>query len=240
LDEPCFRGTGIHVRERDAGIVRQRRRIRFVVARLLDQDVPLTSREARDLIRPGMAELGIDVVDVRILRTDLMDDVSQQTFERMSAERQAEAARIRAGGQQAAQTLKARADRQAVEVKAAAQRDAEVLRGEGEARRSQIFATAYSPDPEFFQFYRALQSYRTALTGAGTSMVLSPDSEFFQFFNADTLNGQGAVPKAPNGIPPLPAELTVLEPTPEDVVVTDPVDPAAGVIVAPAESAPAQ
>src|SRR6185436_2110303 len=83
--------------------------------------------EARDLIRPGMAELGIDVTDVRILRTDLMTDVSQQTFERMAAERNAEAARIRAGGQQAAQSLRAIADRQAVEVVAGANRESEIL-----------------------------------------------------------------------------------------------------------------
>ena len=120
-------------------------------------------REARDLIRPPMAELGIDVTDVRILSTDLTTDVSKQTFDRMSAERLAEAAAIRAGGQQAAQSLKAIADRQAVEIVAAANKDSEILRGQGDADRSQIFAQAYGADPEFFEFYRSLQSYRTAL-----------------------------------------------------------------------------
>ncbi|MEO6394828.1 MAG: SPFH domain-containing protein [Devosia sp.] len=196
-------------------------------------------REARDLIRPGMAELGIEVTDVRILRTDLMTDVSQQTFDRMSAERNAEAARIRAGGQQLAQTLRAIADRRAVETVAAARKTGEVLRGEGEARRTEIFAAAFSPDPEFFEFYRALQSYRTALTANGTSMVLSSDSEFFQFFNADTLGGKVPVPLAPNGIPPLPASLTELEPSPDDPDLSDPVvDPATITPVLPGETAP--
>ncbi len=162
-------------------------------------------REARDLIRPGMDELGIEVVDVRILRTDLMPDVSKQTFERMSAERLAEAAAIRAGGQQAAQSLKAIADRQAVEVVAGASRDSEILRGEGDAQRTSIYAQAYGADPEFYQFYRSLQSYRTALGNSGTSMVLSPDSEFFRYFGADTLDGQTPAPAAPGGIAPLPS-----------------------------------
>ncbi len=147
-------------------------------------------REARDLIRPGMAELGIEVVDVRILRTDLTTDVSQQTFQRMSAERLAEAAAIRAGGQQAAQSLKAIADRQAVEIVAAANRDSEILRGEGDATRSGIFAQAYGQDEEFFEFYRTLQSYRSALGSSGTTMVLAPDSEFFKYFRENSAGGQ--------------------------------------------------
>lgn len=176
-------------------------------------------REARDLIRSGMEELGITVVDVRILRTDLTTDVSKQTFERMSAERLAEAAAIRAGGQQAAQSLKAIADRQAVEIVAAANRDSEVLRGEGDAQRTNIYAQAYGADPEFYQFYRSLQSYRTALGTSGTSLVLSPDSEFFRYFGADTLDGAPPRPAAPGGIAPLPA--SDLTPAPIEVPPAD-------------------
>ncbi len=186
--------------------------------------------EARDLIRPGLAELGIDVTDVRIVRTDLDKPVQQTTFDRMSAERLAQAAAIRAGGQQAAQSLKAIADRQAVEIVAAANKDSEILRGEGDAQRSDIYAQAYGADPEFFNFYRSLQSYRTALGASGTTMVLSPDSEFFQYFKADTLNGTNPTPAAPNGIPPLPSA-AVDQPDPSDVLppsnVGVPTDPAA-------------
>src|SRR3569833_1302085 len=181
----------------------------------LSAERPAMMREARDLIRPPMAELGIDVTDVRILRTDLTPDVSKQTFDRMSAERLAEAAAIRAGGQQAAQSLKAIADRQAVEIVAAANKDSEILRGEGDAQRSAIFAQAYVADPEFFEFYRSLQSYRSAMTSNSTTMVLSPNSEFFQYFKADTTNGTVPQPAAPNGIPPLPStELST--PVPSD------------------------
>lgn len=126
------------------------------------------------------------MIDVRITRTDLTTQVSQQTYDRMKAERLAEAAFLRARGQELAQTLRAQADRQAVELVATAQRDADILRGEGEGQRNKVFADAFGKDPEFFEFYRSMQSYRNALQSDGTTMVLSPDSEFFQYFQSDT------------------------------------------------------
>ena len=162
----------------------------------LSEERPQMMDEAGQLIRPDMAELGIEVVDVRILRTDLTNQVSAQTYERMQAERLAEAALLRARGQEAAQSLRAVADRQAVEIIAAAQRDAEILRGEGDAERSLIFANAYNRDREFFEFYRSMASYRTALGETGTTMVLSPDSEFFSYFGADGLEQTGALPRS--------------------------------------------
>ena len=131
-------------------------------------------REARDLIVPSVGELGIQIIDVRILRTDLTQDVSQQTFELMKAERLAEAAFLRARGQEAAQSIRAIADRQAVEIVSAARRDGEILRGEGDATRNGIFASAYGQDSEFFEFYRSMQAYRTALGSSGTTMLLQP------------------------------------------------------------------
>ena len=154
--------------------------------------------EARDLIRPVMAELGIEVVDVRILRTDLAAEVSERTFDRMRAKRLAEAALLRARGQEQAQSLSAIADRQAVEIVASATRDAEIIRGTGDAERNRIFAAAYGQDQEFFEFYRSMQSYRTALTSSGTTMVLSPDSEFFRYFGSNgELPAATANPAAP-------------------------------------------
>lgn len=146
-------------------------------------------REVRDQVTPPLEAIGVEVVDVRITRTDLTAEVSQQTFDRMKAERLAEAARLRARGQELAQTLRAQADRQAVEIVATAQRDADILRGEGDAQRNKVFADAFGKDPEFFEFYRSMESYRKALQARGTTMVLSPDSEFFQYFQSDT---QGA------------------------------------------------
>jgi membrane protease subunit HflC len=151
----------------------------------LSEERPAMMIETRDLIRGDIADIGIEIVDVRILRTDLTQQVSVQTYDRMKAERLAEAALLRARGKEAAQSLKAIADRQAVEIIAAARKDSEILRGEGEAQRSLIFADAYSQDPEFFEFYRSMQSYRTALGATGTTMVLSPDSEFFRYFGGN-------------------------------------------------------
>ena len=159
--------------------------------------------EARDLIRPDMAALGIDVVDVRVLRTDLSDQVSAQTYDRMKAERLAQAALLRANGQQAAQQIRAIANRQSIEIVAAATRDSEILRGEGDAERAQIYAQAYNIDPDFFAFYRSLQAYRTSLAASNTTMVLAPDSQFFSFFGD---SGKANVPSgAAAALPALPS-----------------------------------
>ncbi len=179
----------------------------------LSEERPQMMREARDLIRPDTAELGIDIVDVRILRTDLTQDVSAQTFERMKAERLAEAAFLRARGQEAAQSLRAIAERQSIEIRAAAARDAEVLRGEGEGERTTIFADAYNRDAEFFEFYRSMQSYRTALGATGTTMVLSPDSEFFRYFGDAQFSAGGTTP-APEGEEPGATEAPAATETP--------------------------
>ena len=172
------------VATRFAAVLRQVYGLREFNAALSEQR-PQMMLEARDAIRPDLEELGIDVVDVRILRTDLSADVYEQTYNRMRAERLAEAALLRARGQEQAQSLRAIAERQAVEIVAAATRDAEIIRGTGDAERNRIFAQAYGQDPEFFEFYRSMESYRTALGNSGTTMVLSPDSAFFRYFGSD-------------------------------------------------------
>jgi len=179
----------------------------------LSEQRPQMMREARDLIRPDMAELGIEVVDVRILRTDLAAAVSERTYERMRAERLAEAALLRARGQEQAQSLRAIADRQAVEIVAAATRDAEIIRGTGDAERNRIFAAAYTQDAEFFEFYRSMQAYRTAMTGTGTTMVLSPDSEFFTYFGSN-----GSIPAASTNLaaPIQPMAAPITAPNPDE------------------------
>ncbi|MCT8996909.1 protease modulator HflC [Chelativorans intermedius] len=143
-------------------------------------------REVAEELRPAAASLGLSIQDVRIRRTDLTAEVSQQTYDRMKAERLAEAERLRARGREAAARIRARADREVVEILAAAQREAEILRGEGEAERNAVFANAFQRDEEFFEFYRSMAAYRQALDPSGTTMLLSPDTEFFRFFgNSD-------------------------------------------------------
>lgn len=150
---------------------------------LSDQRLQMMQEVKRQLT-PQAEQLGVEIADVRILRTDLLDEVSEQTFERMKAERLAEAAQLRALGNQQATRIRAEADREAVIIVAEAQRDAEVLRGQGDAERNGIFAEAYSRDPEFFKFYRSLEAYKIGIAGDGTTLVLSPDSEFFRFLNS--------------------------------------------------------
>lgn len=169
-------------------------------------------RDVRDQLRPDATSLGLEIADVRIRRTDLTQEVSQQTYDRMKAERLAEAERLRARGREAAQRIRARADREVVDIIAEAQRESEILRGEGEAERNSVFAAAFSRDPEFFDFYRSMSAYTSALQGQGTSMVLSPDSEFFRFFggaNGRPANGAAPAPAgatpAPTGATPAPA-----------------------------------
>lgn len=152
---------------------------------LSDQRLQMMQEVKRQLT-PQALVLGVDVVDVRILRTDLLEEVSAQTFERMKAERLAEAAQLRAFGNQQSTRIKAEADREAVVTVAEAQKDAEILRGQGDAERNKVFAEAYSRDPEFFAFYRSLQAYQTGIAGEGTTLVLSPDSPFFKYLNSAT------------------------------------------------------
>jgi membrane protease subunit HflC len=141
-------------------------------------------REVRSDLKTDAESLGLNIEDVRIQRTDLTQEVSQQTFERMKAERLAEAELIRARGNEKGQTRRAVADRQVVEFVAEAQRDSEILRGQGEAERTAVFADAFSRDPKFFEFYRSMTAYDQAIGSPDTTLVLSPDSEFFRYFNS--------------------------------------------------------
>jgi modulator of FtsH protease HflC len=163
----------------------------------LSEERAAMMREVADQLRPAAGELGLQIEDVRIRRTDLTQEVSQQTFDRMKAERLAEAERLRARGREAAQRIRARADREVVEIVAEARKESEILRGEGEAQRNGIFAAAFQRDPGFFDFYRSMIAYGNALQGTGTTMVLSPDSEFFKFFRSPSGTDAGTLPPPP-------------------------------------------
>ncbi|QQR40210.1 protease modulator HflC [Devosia rhizoryzae] len=186
---------------RFAAVLRQVYGLREFNAALSEQRQQMMT-EARDLIRPDLEQIGIEVVDVRILRTDLSADVFERTYERMRAERLAEAALLRARGEEQAQSLRAIAERQAVEIVAAATRDAEIIRGTGDAERNRLFAAAYGQDQEFFEFYRSMEAYRNALIDSGTTMVLSPESEFFRYFGS---NGELPAASTSFGTPIAPA-----------------------------------
>ena len=166
---------------------------REVLGTVSSNDILSSDRAALMLrIRNGaIAEarsLGIEVIDVRLKRTDLPNANLAATFSRMQAEREREAADEIARGNEAAQRVRAQADRTRVEITSDANRQAEIIRGEADAQRNAIFAEAYGADQEFFEFYSSLNAYRGAITSKNTSMVMSPDSEFFNYLKNENGN----------------------------------------------------
>ena len=152
---------------------------------VLSQDRTALMNQIRDNARIKAATLGVEVIDVRLTRTDLPRQNLEATFARMRAEREREAADEIARGNEAAQTLRAEADRSAVEITSEAAKQAEIIRGVADAARIAIYADAYGRDPEFFAFTRSLTSYELALKGQNTSIVLSPESEFFNYLRSE-------------------------------------------------------
>ncbi|MCC7253252.1 protease modulator HflC [Hyphomicrobium sp.] len=128
-------------------------------------------------------DFGLEVVDVRIKRADLPEQNQKSVFDRMRAERQREAAEVRAQGTGEANRIRGTADREVTVIKAEATRKGEELRGQGEAERNKIFAEAFGRDPDFFAFYRSMQAYEQGLKAGDTRLVISPDTDFFRYFS---------------------------------------------------------
>jgi len=134
------------------------------------------------------SKLGIEIIDVRIKRADLPQANSEAVYRRMQTERLREAKEFRAEGAEIAQTVRSTADKEVTIILAEANKKSEILKGEGDGKRNKIFADAFGKDPNFFSFYRAMQSYEKSLIGGETSLILSPDSEFFRFFGKSGLS----------------------------------------------------
>jgi membrane protease subunit HflC len=135
------------------------------------------------------AGLGVDLVDVRVQRIDLPDEVAARVYESMKQNFAKTASRLRAEGQSASATIRATAERQRTVILANAERDALRIRGEGDSVASQIYARAYSRDPEFYAFYRSLQAYERSLGREGDLLVLTPDGEFFKYLKDSAKSG---------------------------------------------------
>lgn len=162
---------------------------------VLSEDRTKLMNTIRDNARAKALSLGVDVIDVRLTRTDLPKQNLEATFARMRAERQREATDEIARGNEAAQGVRATADREVIEVTSEARRDAEIIRGEADAARNAIYAQAFGQDPEFFAFTRSLTSYERALQSGNSSIVMQPDSAFFDYLSDP--NGRGAASAAP-------------------------------------------
>lgn len=136
-------------------------------------------RESTDRITE---ELGVTVVDVRTMRIDLPEEVSNSVYERMRAERERVAKDFRARGAEAAERIRAEADREREVLLSDAYREAEIVRGEGDAEAARIYAEAYTEDEKFYDLYRSLNAYRNSFRNASDVLLLEPDSDFFKYF----------------------------------------------------------
>ncbi|MES9873658.1 MAG: protease modulator HflC [Candidatus Sedimenticola sp. 6PFRAG7] len=130
------------------------------------------------------AELGVEIIDVRVKQIDLPPEVSESVYDRMRAERERVARDLRAQGAEAAERIRADADRQQTVILADAFKQAEELRGEGDAKAAETYANAYDRNREFYAFYRSLSAYRGVFQSGDDMMILDPNSEFFQYFKA--------------------------------------------------------
>jgi len=143
----------------------------------------------RDKIMETVAEkvdkdvknIGVEVVDVRLKRVDLVPEISSDVYRRMESERKRVANELRSTGAAEGEKIKADADRQKQVIVAEAYRDAQRIKGEGDAQASRIYAEAYGRNAEFYSFYRSLEAYKAALRNKGDVMVLEPNSDFFKY-----------------------------------------------------------
>jgi membrane protease subunit HflC len=150
----------------------------------------VVTAERRELMNDVMAkasegaiQLGIHVIDVRVKRIELADEVSESVFNRMRQERARTAAELRAEGAENAERIRADADRQRTVILAEAYRDAEKIRGQGDAVASETYAKAYGKNKDFFRFYRSIEAYRNSIGTGNDILVLGSDSDFLRYLN---------------------------------------------------------
>jgi membrane protease subunit HflC len=160
--------------------------IKGVIARRTIQQVVAAERteftgEILKAAESKVAELGLLLVDVRVKKIDLPEEVSESVFLRMRQDFDRQAKQLRAEGDEAAEKLRAEADRERTEILAKGYREAEIIRGEGDARSAEIYARAYTRNAEFYSFYRSLQAYDKSLGTDNDVLVIGPDSEFFKY-----------------------------------------------------------
>ena len=158
-----------------------------VTQRTLQQVITAERAEFTDAMmktaRPFAQQLGVELVDVRITKIDLPQQVQDSVFERMRATFKAQAAKLRAEGVEASDRIRAEANKEQTQILADASRQASETRGQGDASASEVYAKSYSKNAEFFSFYRRMQSYRDSIGTAGDLLVIPPENAYFKYFN---------------------------------------------------------
>jgi membrane protease subunit HflC len=150
--------------------------------------------EIRVAVQEATKNLGVEIVDVRLKRVDFVPEISESVYRRMEAERKRVANEQRSIGAAESEKIRADADRQREVLLAEAYRDAQKIKGEGDARASAIYAQAFGQNPEFAQFYRSLEAYRSSFRNRSDVMVVDPSSEFFRYMKSPTGKAPAASP----------------------------------------------
>ena len=163
--------------------------IKGVVARRTLEEIVVAERSAftGDMFSSAseaVMDLGVELIDVRVQRIDLPEEVSGSVYQRMQESFRALGNKLRAEGAADAERIRAEADRERTEILATAQRDAQRVRGEGDATAGRIYSDSFSKSPEFYAFYRSLQAYRNSLVREGDVWVVAPEGEFFRYLNS--------------------------------------------------------
>ncbi|MFP4155335.1 MAG: protease modulator HflC [Halothiobacillaceae bacterium] len=178
----------------------------LTIPEVVSGDRDLFMRNVIESTNQDIGGLGLEIVDVRIMRIELPSEVSQSVFARMEQERAAVASAVRSRGEEQAQRIRADAERQRIEIVAEANREGEQLRGEGDAQAAEIYAAAFNQDREFFEFYRSINAYKTAFAGQDNMMVLEPSGSYFRFFRDRDADGSAPDAQRPesssNGLLP--------------------------------------
>lgn len=162
------------------------RTVHEVVSGERDQIMELMRRKANE----DAKAIGVEVIDVRLKRVDLPQEVSEAVYRRMEAERKRVANELRSTGAAESEKIRADADRQREVILAEAYRDSQRLRGEGDARATAIYAKAYEPNVEFYSFYRSLEAYKQSFRNRSDVLVLEPNSEFFKYLRSSGRPGK--------------------------------------------------
>jgi membrane protease subunit HflC len=192
-----FRGDERMAQDRLSQLVKSALNEEFTkrtVKELISQQREQVMRNIRTKVSEDAADIGVDIVDVRLKRIDLLAEISESVFRRMEAERKRVANELRSTGAAESEKIRADAERQRDVILSRAYRDAQKIKGQGDARATAIYGEAFSRDPQFAQFYRSLEAYRSSFKTKQDLMVLEPNSEFLKFMKNS--RPQGGSPAA--------------------------------------------
>ncbi|MCQ8896371.1 protease modulator HflC [Limnobacter humi] len=154
------------------------------VAQMISGERTQVMSSVVEKVKDEAKEIGVEIVDVRLKRVDLLPEVSESVFRRMEAERKRVANDLRATGGAEAEQIRADADRQREVILAEAYREAQTIKGEGDAKAASIYNASFGRNPEFFSFYRSLEAYKKSLASKQDVMVVDPKSDFFRFMQS--------------------------------------------------------